>query len=232
MGFGIAVMRKPIARTREPQHAVTSVKEFSWISKYESLSIDTVRVRKPKVTEVLEFLKSGSRVCIIRGPPGSGKTTVLQLLCKDLGLKIQEYISSVQIPIEHIKDMRKSSEYDQTLRFEYHSKLTAFESFCERAWMPSLGDHVLIDAENVVSSSLGKADEALCKISMYKKIIVLEDLPIVIGNEQTMRLTQAIMTLISRSPYKVIIMMTDASASAEKNEQYYSNGLVPTVWFL
>lgn len=68
---------------------------YLWADRHQPLSEADLVVQKKKVGEVREFLtlgiRSGRRILILRGPPGSGKASVLKALCHDIGYEVVEW---------------------------------------------------------------------------------------------------------------------------------------------
>ena len=68
-----------------------------WTEKYGPLSLDELAVHKKKVSDVrtwLEDVYSGrlrKRLLLFKGPAGSGKTTTMALLSKELGIHMHEW---------------------------------------------------------------------------------------------------------------------------------------------
>ncbi|KAG9188819.1 hypothetical protein G6011_07524 [Alternaria panax] len=68
-----------------------------WTEKYGPVSLDELAVHKRKVTDVRTWLadvfsgKSRKRLLLLKGPAGSGKTTTMSLLSKELGIEMHEW---------------------------------------------------------------------------------------------------------------------------------------------
>jgi cell cycle checkpoint protein len=68
-----------------------------WTEKYGPLSLDELAVHKKKVADVQTWLSdvfSGQgrkRLLLLKGPAGSGKTTTINLLAKELGIAMHEW---------------------------------------------------------------------------------------------------------------------------------------------
>jgi cell cycle checkpoint protein len=78
-----------------------------WTEKYGPVSLEELAVHKKKVTDVRTWLvdvlsgKSRKRLLLLKGPAGSGKTTTMALLAKELGVTMHEWknpTSSVSTP--------------------------------------------------------------------------------------------------------------------------------------
>ena len=68
-----------------------------WTEKYGPLSLEELAVHKKKVTDVRTWLedvyngKQRKRLLLLKGPAGSGKTTTIALLAKELGIHMHEW---------------------------------------------------------------------------------------------------------------------------------------------
>uniref|UniRef100_A0A7N4PFN9 RAD17 checkpoint clamp loader component n=1 Tax=Sarcophilus harrisii TaxID=9305 RepID=A0A7N4PFN9_SARHA len=75
-----------------------------WVDKYKPETQNELAVHKKKIEELETWLKAhvfekepklGGSILIITGPPGCGKTATLQILVKELGITLQEWINPV-----------------------------------------------------------------------------------------------------------------------------------------
>ncbi|KAF2627920.1 Rad17-domain-containing protein [Macroventuria anomochaeta] len=68
-----------------------------WTEKYGPLSLDELAVHRKKVSDVRTWLedvysgKQRKRLLLLKGPAGSGKTTAIALLSKELGIHMHEW---------------------------------------------------------------------------------------------------------------------------------------------
>jgi hypothetical protein len=165
---------------------------LQWTEKYAPTCRQQLLVRKNKVQEFADWLQASSpqanRLCILSGNSGCGKSTLIKVMAAECGLDIVEYVSKIQ---QH----RGNDRLDL-----YESKLETFESFCSRAWMPAL-------ASAPTKNVRGKAS-----------LVVLDDVPTVVGEDQERRLIHATLGLVARST-KVVLSVTEIS-SKDSNEHY------------
>ncbi|OCK77909.1 Rad17-domain-containing protein [Lepidopterella palustris CBS 459.81] len=74
-----------------------AVDQRPWTERYGPVNLDELAVHKKKASDVRNWLNSvlGGRECkrllLLKGPAGSGKTTTMSLLSKELGFNIQEW---------------------------------------------------------------------------------------------------------------------------------------------
>jgi cell cycle checkpoint protein len=85
----------PLSQTAVP--AVEDTDRRPWNEKYGPTSLDELAVHKKKIADVRAWLsgvlsgKERKRLLLLKGPAGSGKTTTISLLSKDLGVRIHEW---------------------------------------------------------------------------------------------------------------------------------------------
>ncbi|KAL1604065.1 RFC checkpoint protein Rad17 [Paraconiothyrium brasiliense] len=83
--------------TPSPAPVVESVDRRPWNEKYGPTSLDELAVHKKKVADVRTWLtnvfsgKERKRLLLLKGPAGSGKTTTMTLLSKELGVHMHEW---------------------------------------------------------------------------------------------------------------------------------------------
>lgn len=177
-----------------------------WTNKYAPRTSADLQVRKPKVKEVKQWLESGAKLCIISGPSGCGKSITLKLLCEELGVEILEFASQIQVPWQDVIWLRSNTGSDAALDVSYSSKLDAYEAFCDRAWMPSL-----------VQKEQGQSVSGNRPAGDCRKLVILDDLPTVVGTDQMQRLIKATQNLVSRSISPTALVITNLSSKDQSN---------------
>ena len=179
---------------------------LQWTEKYAPRRRTDLIVRKNKVQEFAEFLESMSHTaCVLSGSSGCGKSALIRVVAMELGMEVVEYVAKIQ-------QQRISAslvlEPGRTRYDSYESKLDSYESFCSRAWMNTLeGDGHVVGG---VSSSFKR-----------KTLVVLDDLPTVVGEDQERRLVNATLGLVARSS-KVVLVVTETSS--KDSAEHYSTG--------
>jgi len=178
-----------------------------WTQKYapRSTSAD-LQVRKPKVKEVRQWLESGAKLCIISGPAGCGKSITLKLLCQEMGVEILEFVSQIQVAWQDVVWLRSNTGSGSALDVSYSSKLDAYEAFCERAWIPSL-----------VQKTEGQSNSGNRPAEACRKLVILDDLPTVVGTDQMQRLIKATQSLVLRSISPIALVITNLSSKDQSN---------------
>ncbi|KAL4530792.1 hypothetical protein Ndes2526B_g09227 [Nannochloris sp. 'desiccata'] len=126
-----------------------------WSVKYEPHAPEDLTVHKKKIEEVKLWLQiqlhaagttpapgHASRLLIVTGPPGCGKTATLRTLGESLGFSITEWQAQAEPSYQEINYLNNNSSDSNTMRFAerfgYVSKIAAFEEFASRAKMPAL----------------------------------------------------------------------------------------------
>ncbi|XP_061744490.1 cell cycle checkpoint protein RAD17-like [Nerophis ophidion] len=87
--------KKPQKRKGEPDSGCQDQDE-PWVQRYAARSKAELAVHKKKVQEVEHWLRLHSKtsqggLLLLTGPSGCGKTATVQVLCAELGLRIQEW---------------------------------------------------------------------------------------------------------------------------------------------
>jgi len=86
----------PPLSSSQPAHQDV-VDRRPWTEKYGPASLEELAVHKKKVADVRTWLsdvfsgKARKRLLLLKGPAGSGKTTTISLLSKELGIDMQEW---------------------------------------------------------------------------------------------------------------------------------------------
>lgn len=83
--------------TPSPAPVIDTVDRRPWNEKYGPVSLEELAVHKRKVSDVRAWLadvfsgKQRKRLLLLKGPAGSGKTTTISLLSKEMGFHIHEW---------------------------------------------------------------------------------------------------------------------------------------------
>ncbi|CAI6286076.1 unnamed protein product [Periconia digitata] len=86
-----------INQTRPTPAAINAVDRRPWNEKYGPISLSELAVHKKKVETVREWLtgvlsgRDRKRLLLLKGPAGSGKTTTVSILAKELGVHVHEW---------------------------------------------------------------------------------------------------------------------------------------------
>uniref|UniRef100_A0A8B9M9W2 Cell cycle checkpoint protein RAD17 n=1 Tax=Accipiter nisus TaxID=211598 RepID=A0A8B9M9W2_9AVES len=139
-----------------------------WVDRYKPESQNDLAVQKKKIEEVETWLKmhifqrqpkQGGSVLLLTGPSGCGKTATIQILAKDLGIQVQEWINPISLDFTK-EDLRNMFSHDSNFHtFPSQTQAALFQDFLLRAnkynKLQMLGD----SSEN------------------DKKLILVEDIP-------------------------------------------------------
>ncbi|NXS31783.1 RAD17 protein, partial [Pomatostomus ruficeps] len=156
----------PCAKPRQKQSP--SHDELLWVERYKPETQNDLAVQKKKVEEVETWLKThmfqrqpkqGGSVLLLTGPPGCGKTATLQILARDLGLQVQEWINPLSLDFTK-EDLRNMFGYDSN-----------FPAFPSQAQTALFQDFLLRANKYNQLQMLGESSEN------DKKLILVEDIP-------------------------------------------------------
>ncbi|NWZ83372.1 RAD17 protein, partial [Poecile atricapillus] len=142
--------------------------ELPWVERYRPESQNDLAVQKKKIEEVETWLKThvfqrqpnqGGSVLLLTGPPGCGKTATLQILARDLGLQVQEWINPLSLDFTK-EDLRNMFGHDSN-----------FHTFPSQAQAALFQDFLLRANKYNKLQMLGESSEN------DKKLILIEDIP-------------------------------------------------------
>ncbi|XP_019387838.1 PREDICTED: cell cycle checkpoint protein RAD17 isoform X1 [Crocodylus porosus] len=139
-----------------------------WVDKYKPETRSDLAVHKKKVEEVETWLKSqiferqpkqGGSVLLLTGPPGCGKTATVQILVRDLGIQVHEWINPISLDFTK-EDFKESFNQESSFRIlPSQAQATLFQDFLLRA------------NKYIRLQMLGESTET------DKKLILIEDMP-------------------------------------------------------
>ncbi|NXU57592.1 RAD17 protein, partial [Turnix velox] len=113
-----------------------------WVDRYKPETQSDLAVQKKKIEEVETWLKmhiferqpkQGSSILLLMGPPGCGKTATVEILAKDLGVQVQEWINPISVDFTK-EDLRNVFGQDSNFHmFPSQAQATLFQDFLLRA---------------------------------------------------------------------------------------------------
>ncbi|XP_025025952.1 LOW QUALITY PROTEIN: cell cycle checkpoint protein RAD17 [Python bivittatus] len=114
-----------------------------WVDKYKPKTQSDLAIHKKKIEEVERWLKDhifgnqprqGGSILVLTGPPGCGKSATMEILAKDLGIQIQEWINPVSLDFKKYDDFRVALNHESDFQIlPYQSQTTIFQEFLLRA---------------------------------------------------------------------------------------------------
>ncbi|XP_066469640.1 cell cycle checkpoint protein RAD17 isoform X2 [Tiliqua scincoides] len=145
LGRGKSERKKGKPSSEDDQHQLSRqnlTQTEPWVDKYKPKAQNELAIHKKKIEEVEAWLKTrvfqrqakqGGSVLLLTGPPGCGKSATVEILSKDLGIQVQEWINPI------LPDFKKD-DFQDTLHHEsefqilpYQSQTALFEEFLLRA---------------------------------------------------------------------------------------------------
>lgn len=173
-----------------------------WVEKHAPIALVDVVVHSKKVGEVRAWLEervrtpaelqTGSRVLVLTGPAGVGKSTVVRLLAKLMSLELFEW--KTPTPTQWQEHLHQASSGNG-----YRSKLDEFEMFLENA-----RKFPLLPVQSSTSTSPGNR----------VKVLLLEDLPSVNTVERQEHLCRLLHTVALSACFMTVVLMTDIAEDA------------------
>ncbi|BBN05617.1 cell cycle checkpoint protein [Marchantia polymorpha subsp. ruderalis] len=189
-----------------------------WVQKHSPVSEKDLAVHKRKVAEVREWIEeqvqdppeSHSRVLVLTGPAGVGKTAVVLTLAKSMDLELLEWTTPTPT-------LWNEFSHHAATGAPYMSKIDEFEVFIEKARkFVSLPTSSLSSSIRPQTKSSG-----LTKLGASKKrtkLLLIDDLPNVHDKAHRQRLSRTLHGLAVSSRFPTVVVITDAIGIAEYQE--------------
>ncbi|NXI70731.1 RAD17 protein, partial [Anseranas semipalmata] len=156
---------QPCSKSRQNR---SQSQDEPWVDKYKPETQSDLAVQKKKIEEVETWLKmhlfqrpikQGGSVLLLTGPPGCGKTATIQILAKDLGVQVQEWVNPISLDFTK-EDLRSVFGHDSD-----------FHTFPSQAQAALFQDFLLRANKYNKLQMLGESSEN------DKKLILIEDIP-------------------------------------------------------
>mmetsp|Transcript_17563 Transcript_17563/g.52740 ORF Transcript_17563/g.52740 Transcript_17563/m.52740 type:complete len:844 (-) Transcript_17563:602-3133(-) len=245
----------PRLQAQELQRAIVAKERphEEWTKQYSPAFAEHLAVAKKKVQELRTWLEQqelglqrqyrSSRVLLLTGPPGSGKTTALKVLATELGFEICEWQPPAALSWEECEHSRQGM-----LPLGYTSKLAEFADFASRAKMPLLplistaqrtrvgrassqhganntGSGSTSTAGSNQSGAFGTSNNSASGSQTRRgKLGVVEDLPHAASAERREQLAASLRELAAAGTMPVVLMATESSGSGKAEDHTSASG--------
>ncbi|PNS18530.1 hypothetical protein CAC42_5069 [Sphaceloma murrayae] len=118
-----------------------------WMERFAPTSLEELAVHNKKVKDVQNLLeeaispRSRPRLVILKGPAGTGKTTTVQLLAQNMGIRIKEWRNPVNVDLGSESFVSTSAQFeDFVLRSSRYSGLDLVSDTTSPARLPDRPD--------------------------------------------------------------------------------------------
>lgn len=176
------------------------------LTKIPSRSEADIVVAKKKLDSIREWISNSekpgaSRIMLITGPSGSGKSAAVRLVAAETNLELHEWCAPVPTLWEDFR-------YIDLPSASYTSKVDEFLAFIARAFRYSPLDLGL-------ETGVGEHKDQGKQVSKFtrKKFLLVDDLPFVNNLQQSERVRTVLRQLMRQTMFPVIFVMTDARRS-------------------
>lgn len=216
------------------------IEDRLWVDIYEPTTEAELAVHVRKVEDVRRWLveafdggpsgklKKYRRILALTGPAGTGKTSTIRVLAREMGFDILEWRNSVG---EAFSGFDASSSHASTGQSQhpnnhdqdFESLFTKFEAFLNRATnCQSIFSH------STSGSSSKSASQSAKPSPPQRRIVLLEDLPNILHAQTQASFHASLKALVDSSPSSppvpVIIVVSNAGMRGEANDDRMTSG--------
>ncbi|KZV62049.1 hypothetical protein PENSPDRAFT_618405 [Peniophora sp. CONT] len=185
-----------------------------WVERYAPTTETELAVHKRKVEDVRRWLGEAfsnqplakyRRFLVLSGPAGSAKTATLQVLAREMGFAVNEWV-----PASAEYTTFDEHDFDNI----YESAMDKFEAFLGRA-----GHYTSLFSTDPTSSAPTSSASSKPTLSgAGRSVVLLEDLPNILHPSTRARFHTAIQKHAMSSSVPVIVIVSDAGVRGEAEE--------------
>ncbi|KAL1511466.1 hypothetical protein AB1Y20_006264 [Prymnesium parvum] len=199
---------KMLAKALVSNTAPSTQQSLLWTDKYEPGSSASLAMHKKKIEEIRLWLRNADaslqlglpptpRMLVLSGPPGSGKSTMLRVLARELGFELCEWVEPrAQGRPSLVERERGEAE-------EYESRVAQFEAFVRSSL-------------RTLSLCLGNGPEVASTVR--RRLVLLDELAVssVSDGDSPMQRQQDILRrALPTARFPVVVILTAGSEAAD-----------------
>ncbi|KAL2634762.1 hypothetical protein R1flu_006241 [Riccia fluitans] len=189
-----------------------------WVDKHSPTSEKDLAVHSRKVAEVKQWIeeqlrdpsKAQSRMLVLTGPAGVGKTAVVRSLANSMDLEVLEWRTPTPI-------LWHEYSHHAVTGAPYMSKIDDFEAFIRKARkflpLPTAGVHAARQGPTLPGFKDGNPSKERAKL------LIIDDLPNAHDKAHRQRLCESLHVLAIGSKFPTVLIITDEVGTGEQREE-------------
>jgi cell cycle checkpoint protein len=208
------VRKRPRATTKAQNNtsSASSDENTMWVDLYTPKTTKDLCIAPKKLKEVQEWIEAyeknpatARKLLILVGSSGIGKSTMIRVLCREMGLDIREWNESIQ-PKSYTSSRASNNPYfqdDYLMSVEESSPLESFQEFLQQAGA-GFDSLAILPSKSFRSNTLPNP-------SSQKAVILLEHLPNLNSYDQEGQFRQIMTQHLRRSQVPTVLIFSDVS---------------------